>query len=155
MPEKAVKVKEIKDPANAGILEQIESAIARIRDRAYELFENHGRPFGDSLENWLRAERDLFEVPDGELTETATGYRLDIAAPGYAADQFTVAVDGNWITIQAVSEQPESSKALFRRFEFPGKIDAENVKAAWNSGGLTVSLPMAVEPTGAAAAKAA
>ena len=42
-----------------------------IRVRAYELYEARGAEPGADLDDWLRAERDLREPPDGTDNEPA------------------------------------------------------------------------------------
>ncbi|MFO1148265.1 MAG: DUF2934 domain-containing protein [Alsobacter sp.] len=36
---------------------------ARIREKAYELWESEGRPAGRDQDFWLRAEREIIEQP--------------------------------------------------------------------------------------------
>ena len=43
----------------------------QIKLRAYQLWEERGRPCGTSEEDWLKAERELIEQPPGILTKLA------------------------------------------------------------------------------------
>src|SRR5262245_45335099 len=45
------------------IFEQMRDVQDRIMRRAYEIFEQNGRPFGNDLNDWLIAERELCWKP--------------------------------------------------------------------------------------------
>ena len=53
------------DPAGQGLFQSIESALASIRQRAYEIFRSRGEAPRNDLDDWFRAERELFEIPPG------------------------------------------------------------------------------------------
>jgi hypothetical protein len=38
----------------------------RTRDRAYQIWEERGRPEGQEVEHWMQAERELYEGLDAE-----------------------------------------------------------------------------------------
>ena len=42
----------------------------RVQSRAFELFEARGGSHGDDVGDWLRAEKEVFRVPDIELVES-------------------------------------------------------------------------------------
>jgi len=52
----------------------------RIRQRAYEIREREGRPHGQDFEHWLRANRELEDQPDDNLTQVG-GIQSGIAPP--------------------------------------------------------------------------
>lgn len=54
----------------------------RIRDRAYALWEAEGHPDGRDREHWARAERELTEEMELDVSETEEAERRPAAASG-------------------------------------------------------------------------
>ncbi|KUM42897.1 DUF2934 domain-containing protein [Pseudomonas sp. EpS/L25] len=52
----------------------------RIRQRAYEIWEREGRPHGQDFEHWFRANRELEDQPDDNLTQVG-GIQSSVAPP--------------------------------------------------------------------------
>ena len=134
---------------------RIETALESIRRRAYELFRSRGGTPENDLDDWFRAERELFEVPPGELAENDAAFVVSVATPGFEADQLEVAVEPESVTIRGATERKREStrekqiyseltrKELFRRVALPGSIDTTKVKATLTDGLLKVTLPKA------------
>jgi HSP20 family protein len=147
------------DPAAKGLFESIDAALESIRRRAYELFRLRGSEAQNHLDDWFRAERELFEVPPSELTETGDAFVVTVAVPGYEADQLQVAIDDRSLTIQGQAEKRREKtgekqifseltrKELFRRFTLPAAFDADKVRANLADERLKVTLPKMVEPS--------
>ena len=58
------KAKRISKEAPAVAIESTENDIAeRIRERAYQLFEERGGELGHDLEDWLQAEAEVLGTP--------------------------------------------------------------------------------------------
>jgi hypothetical protein len=53
--------------------------VQRVRERAYKIWEENGRPDGREIEHWLQAERDLSrdrgQAPDISSSEEEGGFR--------------------------------------------------------------------------------
>jgi HSP20 family molecular chaperone IbpA len=152
MSKTQVKVNGTKDASGNGFFREIEGKLDRIRQSAFSLFQSRERNGDSSLDDWLHAENDLFDIPAGELTEDESSYALKVSAPGFKAGQLSVAVEPNWVTIQGKAEQRKdkageysavAQKELFRRFEFSSPIDEERVKAHFEDGMLSVVMPKA------------
>jgi HD-GYP domain-containing protein (c-di-GMP phosphodiesterase class II) len=60
---------ESKDEADSADFnaEREEDQGVRIRERAYEIWEQRGRPEGRALDNWLRAKRELARAAEPEI----------------------------------------------------------------------------------------
>lgn len=52
----------------------------RVRERAYHIWEQEGRPHGRDVEHWRRAEAELTIVP-AALRETATAKASKVRRP--------------------------------------------------------------------------
>ena len=90
--------------------------------------------------------------PAANILETGTGYKIEVAAPGLAKEDFEIKLDKNKLTVSAKKEnKQEDNTAKYRRREFvfqsfersfflPETIDTDNVKAAFNNGILEIEL---------------
>ncbi len=148
MSKQMVKVITPNDPGNEGVFDAVGSALARIRDRAYALFETNEHA-ASSATDWLAAERELFRIPESELSETDGACTLKVSAPGFTAADLDVALEPRSVTVCGKLEQQsteggtysESSKQLFRRYEFESPVDIEHATATLEDGIITVQLP--------------
>lgn len=90
--------------------------------------------------------------PVVNILETASGFRLEIAAPGFARDNFKIQLEKDLLTISANLEANPANDTVkyFRRefvpgsfersFRVPASIDPENVNARFDNGILYVDL---------------
>ena len=140
-------------PALAPVLEAAQETFDRIQKRAFELFERRGRVPGFELEDWLRAEHELFWVPQAELTESKAQFNLKVAVPGFEARDLDITVQPYEILIQGAAEKREQKmeagvtysefgeRTLYRRFTLPAPIDLGSVTAQVENGLLVVIAP--------------
>ncbi len=97
--------------------------------------------------------RDYF--PPAELDETAEAYNLKLEVPGMNADDLDIQVTAEAVSItgerksKTETESNGSTRTEFRYGKFqrviplPGRIDHQNVKADYENGILSLSLPKA------------
>lgn len=91
--------------------------------------------------------------PAVNVVETASGFRLDLAAPGFSKADFQVRLENNRLTVSAKKEKaPEAEKgmsyrrrefdfsAFERSFQLPKSIDPHQVQASFNNGILSIEL---------------
>lgn len=89
-----------------------------------------------------------------DVTETDTGYVISAEVPGVPKEDIHVSLDGNVVSLRAeVSQQDKQSKddkvlrseryfgSVARSFQLPTDIDAEQAKAKYDHGVLTLTLP--------------
>lgn len=141
------------------LIHRLDEAMEQIRHRAFEIFQETGKDA--HLENWFKAERDLFCVPAAEMKETETELQLRIAVPGFAAENLEVSILPEMITVEGeVTEKKEEKKEeettvfselnerrLFRQFTLPKPILTDEAKAVLENGYLVVTAHKAkVEP---------
>ncbi|MBY0375430.1 MAG: Hsp20 family protein [Bryobacteraceae bacterium] len=132
------------------LIHRLDEAMEQIRHRAFEIFEETGKDA--HLENWFRAERELFCIPAAEMKETETELQLRIAVPGFAAENLEVSILPEMITVEGeISEKKEEKKEektvfselnerrLFRQFTLPKPIETEDAKAILENGYLNVT----------------
>lgn len=145
---------------------KLEDMAARIRRRAFEIFENRGT-HGRALDDWLQAERDLMLAPESELIEKDGKYELRIAAPGFKPAETSVTAFPDALTISAESSHKHEEKSanvhfcdfgrksLYRRFELPQPISVDKVTANLDDGILRITAQKAESAAGTAPSLAA
>ncbi len=128
---------------------KVEQACDAVRHRAYELCERRGGEPGREIEDWLEAERELFFVPDAEMSESDQAFSVKIAIPGFLARDIEVIALPRELVVEAKSdklaENASESKRLYRRFELSSPIEAEKVTATATGGELRIEAPKKME----------
>ncbi len=138
---------------------RLEEIHVRIENRARELFTWRGRTCGHELDDWLTAERELYEVPKAQMKETANEIEIRAAVPGFEANQLEVsalpgiiAVDGRVGTEELDQKREERNgrgdekvifsemggKHLLRCFRLLHAIVPATVNAVLENGILTI-----------------
>jgi HSP20 family molecular chaperone IbpA len=132
-------------PAN----DKLEAMADRIRQRAYEIFQNH-RTAGREFDDWIQAERDLIFAPESELVEKDGKYEIRVAAPGFKAAETSVTALPDAVIVSAESSHKHEEnnedvhfcefgeKVLFRRLDLPKPINVDKVTANLDDGMLRI-----------------
>ena len=88
-----------------------------------------------------------------DIREVEKGYELDIDVPGFAKEDIVISLDKGYLTIEAKKEssKEETNKHYLRRERVVGNaarsfyvgdyIQETDIKASYNNGILTVSIP--------------
>lgn len=92
-------------------------------------------------------------VPPVDVFEEGDAIRIMAEVPGVKAEDVKIAVEGNVLTIQGTKQQVAEERTervhryertygqFERSFTLPATVDAERIKARYESGVLTVTLP--------------
>ena len=92
-------------------------------------------------------------VPPVDVLEESDAIRIMAEVPGVKPEDVKISVEGNVLTIQGAKQQVAEEKtervhryertygAFERTFTLPATVDAEHIKASYDSGVLTVTLP--------------
>jgi len=101
----------------------------------------------------LPAAAPRYAAPAVNVTEDEKAYSLELAAPGFRKEDFTIRLVQNQLTISARREEKPEEKggnytrrefgygAFERSFRLPARVDAEQIKAAYVDGVLKLELP--------------
>ena len=101
----------------------------------------------------------LVSQPAVNILENNTSFMLEVAAPGFEKQNFTLSVENNYLTINAQREQKEEENAerftrrefrfdgFSRSFKLPATVNQDAVSAVYENGVLTVTLPKKEEAT--------
>jgi HSP20 family protein len=92
-------------------------------------------------------------VPPVDVFEEADAIRITAEVPGVKPEDVEISVEGNLLTIQGTKQQVAEERTervhryertygqFERSFTLPATVDAERIKARYESGVLTVTLP--------------
>lgn len=137
------------------LMEEDRALEERIRSRAFQMFKNRGGALGSAEDDWSGAERDLLLAPQADLLEKDGSYDLRIAVPGFTEKdlRITALPDALIVSAESTHEHSKSEgdvhycefggKKLYRRFNFPDRIDVDQATATLERGMLQVTAPKA------------
>ena len=105
MAEVAVQKKE-----KESVWDELQKMEERIMKRAYDIFSGKGSTFGEDLDNWLAAERELVWKPAIELTEKDNQFEIRIAVTGIEPRDLNVEVTSDDLLVkgETKTEKKES-----------------------------------------------
>lgn len=114
----------------------------------------------DELFPWFDEENILsrtLTVPAVNITEEEGQYKLSMAAPGLAKEDFNIDVDNTTLTISASKEEDKKEKkdngytrkeysyqSFSRSFTLPDSVEKDKIEASYKDGVLELRLPKAV-----------
>ncbi len=96
-------------------------------------------------------------VPPVDIFEEADAIRITAEVPGVRAEDVKISLEGNALTIHGQKQQQaeertervhryERTYGVFERsFTLPATVDAKHIKASYDQGVLTVTLPKMAE----------
>ena len=133
-----------------------------ISHRAFEIFERNGKGFGRELEDWLQAEAEVLHPMHVEITTTDEALTVNAEVPGFAEKDIQVSVEPRRLTISGKRESAREEKKgktvysercageIFRALELPADVDTASsaIKAVYDKGVLTITLPKLAKPKG-------
>lgn len=157
MSQVSVRVIEGGRTSSLSALENLSRISESIRNRAYDLSQQRGNTSGNEMNDWLQAERDLFTLPQSELSESSREYTIQVSMPGLDASNIEVSSVDNSIIVTASNGTASSqrnntgssairfsemgSKSIFRRIDLPSSITSSKVTASLENGMLTITAP--------------
>ena len=139
--------------------EEVTQLADRLEKRAYEIFEQRGRSDGNDLEDWFKAETELFQPIEIDITEDENDLHIRAEIPGFTADELELNLEPGTLTLMGARKSEKesnkdevhliesSSAEIFRKVLLPLSVDPENATATLTNGVLEIVAPKAQEPT--------
>jgi HSP20 family protein len=139
------------------LMERFNKVYDQIANRAFSIFEKGGG-FGHDLENWFKAETELFHpvhVNVGEADGTVT---VQAEVPGFEVKDLEVTLEPQRLIISGRREtkeetqkgktvyQEQCSNEIFRAVALPAEVDASKATATLKNGVLEVQAPKSAKP---------
>lgn len=134
------------------MFDRMQKTYEAIAQRAYKLFEERGRMPGYDLNDWFKAESEMFRFVPISITEKDNQLILKAEVPGFSEKELDVAVEPGRVVITGKSETEEERKEgktvyserrrgeIFRDICLPATIDPEKVVATLKNGTLELNL---------------
>jgi hypothetical protein len=92
--------------------EELEKTIyAKIRDRAYQLFEESGQMAGNEDANWLQAESEVLRAGALHVRESGSWVALNASLPDAGGEDLQIAVKPKRVLVSAYSLPREAASA--------------------------------------------
>ena len=132
-------------------LQEIRALRDKISRRAYDLYQTRGASPGSSVDDWLRAEREVCWVPpQEELQETDRAIHLRIGMADVPEESVEVTLLPEMVILRGAKESesggacaadscPSGPKVLVRQIVFPSQIHTESAVIRLEAGRLHVS----------------
>ena len=145
------------EEASSAVLGQTDHYLQEVRHRAFDYFQRGGEHLGNDWEDWLRAEREVLWRPPAEMFENASAIVLRVAVPGFAPKSIQVTATPYSLLIQGTEVHQhdgledrlhfcEFGQRLFRRFDFPARVDPSKVSATLDKGIVEIVASIARPP---------
>lgn len=121
---------------------EVQSVYERIAAKAYEYFVEGGCINGHDVDDWVRAERELFLKPPVRLRREYSDFVIDIDLPDAEPADLQIRVTPQRMLLISVPFEP---RHIFRIVRFPEPIDCAGVHAEFYDGNLQVIAPIEAE----------
>ncbi len=129
------------EKAHLEMFQEIEKRLDEVRRRAFELFEGRGGELGRELEDWLRAENDVFGEARVDFQEKPGQFVITVTLPGFDVHQARVSATPTEIAIHASRKDEGGTCEVYRRFELPKPGRTDQVTARLENGALHIVAP--------------
>ena len=136
------------------LLDRMDAAFEEIAQRAFQIFEGNGRLFGYDLENWFKAERELFRPVHTELTESDESFEIRAEVPGFSEKELEISVQPGRVVItgkhEATGKEQKKGKTvrseiysdqILRIVDLPVEVETDKVTATLKNGVLILAMP--------------
>ena len=111
--------------------------------------------FNAPLRAVQRTEDSFYSIPRANVSRGEEGYMIQLAAPGYIRDDFSISIDNNTLTVSCNGEshtstgpgmnytsQEYSYTTFSRSWGMPTDVNVNAIDARYESGILTVNIPV-------------
>jgi HSP20 family protein len=140
------------------LIERFNKVYDQIANRAFSMFENEGL-FGRDLENWFRAESELFHRVHVNVTEADGMVTVQAEVPGFEVKDLEVTLEPQRLIISGKRETKEEtqkgktvyreqcSNEIFRTVALPAEVDASKATATLKNGVIELQAPKSAKAT--------
>ena len=155
--QKAKEAVAVKTTTSDAFIDRMNDAFNTISRRAFEIFESNGRLPGHDLEDWSKAENELFHPLHIDVTESDESVSVKAEVPGFSEKNLEVTIEPGRMTISGRRESSRQEKKgatiysetcsneVFRVVELPAEVDTGKATATLNNGILQFSAPKAAK----------
>jgi len=157
VPTRGIAIREVRFDT---LLREMTEWSNRIAKRAYEFFADSGFTHGHDLDDWFKAEKELFKPMALDLKISKDEFVVTAEVPGFDEKDLDIHVNGSRLMIEGkhktageekdkegkVIRSERKSQEICRMIDLPGPVLAERAHAELKNGVLTLKLPKAATP---------
>ncbi len=135
------------------LFERVQKQMERIAQRAFQFFELRGRIEGHDLEDWFKAESELFQPVPVEIEDKGDQLIIRADVPGFNEDELEIGLDGARVVITGKTEnkREETEKGqivysehlaseICRCIDLPQQVNPEQACAVLRNGRLEITV---------------
>jgi HSP20 family protein len=144
------------------MFEHMQQTVDAIARRAFEIFDWNGRHLGRDLDDWFKAEAEFLHPVHVDMAEGDGTLTVRAEVPGFREQDIEVTVEPERLTIRGQRESREErqkgktvhaeccANQFYRAIALPVAVDtrSETLKATYDQGVLTITLPKAKQAAG-------
>ena len=128
MPMRYTRVVWSSDAGAPALFVQIAEAFERVRERAFAIYDSGvAEETASEFDDWLQAEREIFEVPAASLESDGELSRLMLAVQSSASRPLTILVEPSCITVLG-HRSNDGALCLLRRVNLSETIDPRRTR---------------------------
>jgi len=151
----AIKPIEPQSVSLSKVLDAADACAESIARRAFQIFQERGHAHGSDLDDWLRAENELFHTAHLAVAETDEGLAVSAEVPGFRAEELDINVEPRRLritgTLRTAPPKPirkiiygdRCSNRIFRTLGLPVEVDPKKATAVLKDGILELTIPKA------------
>jgi HSP20 family protein len=142
------------------VFERFNQIYNSIACRAFEIFDNNGRSFGNELDDWFKAESELLHPVHVRMAESDDALTVEAEVPGFEAKDLKINLEPRRLTISGKKEtkeeqkkgkavyQEQCSNEILRVIDLPAEVDASKAAATLKNGMLELQMPKSLKTKG-------
>ena len=132
-------------------------ALDLVEQRAYEIYNAHGRVVGRAMDDWVQAESEILQSVNAEASDAGDAFVAVAAVPGYRLEDLKASVEPRCLTICGLaardkrsgpSEEQSRFARFFLSFRFRADVNSSAASADLRSDVLEIRLPKALPRKG-------
>ena len=143
----------VKSTEPQDLFERLSQSCNAIARRAFEIFESNGKHFGHELEDWFKAESELFHPVHVRMAESDDAITVEAEVPGFEAKDLQINLERGRLSISGKRETKEEQKKgkavyqercsneILRVIDLPVEVDASKAAATLKNGMLELQMP--------------
>lgn len=147
----------IKPKSPVNFWDDVNDIFKAIEKRAYGFFEQRGREGGHDLEDWFKAENELFKATEVEVSDKDNSVVVRAQVPGFTAEELEIDLEPSQLIIRGKHEKETDetvdktvyreteSKEIFREVALPFNVVADEGVATLTDGVLEITAPRVPE----------
>ncbi len=134
------------------MLEHIAEVSRNIEKKVFEIFRERGFDLGDQLDDWFRAEAEMYRPTPVEIVDNGDTVTVRAEVAGFTPNEITCSLVGNTLILygnsgtelksedESVFYSERKSGRFYRQLELPTEVVPDGIQTKLTDGILTIGL---------------